>query len=166
MASKPSSPTTPGQMPMDMMANATEAAERFSEQFSKLFSQMKMPNLPAIDEVMQAQRRNMEALSAANRVAMEGAQAIGRRNMEIMQQSLAEMSETLTALTTSENPQLRAARQADLVKNAYTRAVANLHEMSDLIQRANGEAIEVLNKRVVEALDEIKVLIEKTQAGK
>ena len=40
-----------------------------------------------------ANRRNIETLTAANRVAMEGAQAVARRNMEIMQQNLKTLGE-------------------------------------------------------------------------
>jgi hypothetical protein len=34
-----------------------------------------------------------------------------------------------------------------------------------MIQRANGEAIALLNKRFSEAMDEVKALIQKHQAG-
>jgi hypothetical protein len=35
--------------------------------------------------------------------------------------------------------------------------------LSDLIQRSNGEAVGLLNKRFSEAMDEIKALVEKQQ---
>jgi phasin family protein len=47
-----------------------------------------------------------------------------------------------------------------MLKRAYERAVANTMEMSDLIRRANGEALDLLNKRVAEAMDEVKALVE------
>jgi phasin family protein len=79
--------------------------------------------------------------------------------MEIMQQSMAELSETVQALTSPEAPQAKAARQAELLKRAYERAVANMRELRDLIQRSNGEALEVLNRRFTESLDEVQSLI-------
>ena len=58
------------------------------------------------------------------------------------------------------------AKQADLLKRTYERAVSNTRELSDLIQRSNGEALDLLNKRFTEAVDEVKSLVEKSGAPK
>lgn len=129
--------------------------------FTKLFSEMKMPAMPDMEAFVSASRRNMEAFTAANRIALEGAQAVARRHMEIMQQGMAEMSEAVRALATAEAPQAKAAKQAELLKQAYERAVANMQEISDLIQRSNAEAISLLNHRFTEAMDEVKALAAK-----
>jgi phasin family protein len=129
--------------------------------FSKFFSEMKLPNMPDMEQFLSAHRKNMETLSAANRVALEGAQAVARRHMEIMQQTMGEMSETMKSLASAEAPQAKAAKQAELLKKAYERAVANMKELSDLIQHSNGEALALLNKRFTEAMDEIKAIVEK-----
>ena len=105
----------------------------------------------------------MEVLSNANRLALEGAQAVARRHMEIMQQTMTELSEHVRELATSESPQAKAARQADLVKKSYERAVANIRDLSDLIQRSNGEALAVLSERFKEAMDEVRGLLEKSE---
>jgi phasin family protein len=129
--------------------------------FRKLFSEMKLPNMPDMEAFVSAHRKNMETLSAANRVALEGAQAVARRHMEIMQQTMGEMSENLKSLASVEAPQAKAAKQAELLKTAYERAVANMKELSDLIQRSNGEALSLLNTRFAEAMEEIKGIVEK-----
>ena len=72
--------------------------------FTKFFADMKLPNMPDMDAFLSAHRRNMETLSAANRVALEGAQAVARRHMEIMQQTMCEMTETMKALASAEAP--------------------------------------------------------------
>jgi phasin family protein len=130
--------------------------------FTKMFADLKFPAVPDMESFLTAHRRNMETLSAANRVALEGAQAVARRHMEIMQQTMTEMTETLHSLASPEAPQAKAARQAELVKRAYERAVANMKEISDLIQRSNEEALGLLNKRFTEAMDEVRLLAEKS----
>jgi phasin family protein len=129
--------------------------------FTKILAQMKLPALPDIDAFVAANRKNMETLSGANRIALEGAQAVARRHMEIMQQSMAEMTEAMKALSSLDAPQAKAARQAELLKTAYEHAVANMKELSDLIQHSNGEALALINKRFVEAMDEVKALAQK-----
>jgi phasin family protein len=122
---------------------------------------MKMPAMPDMDAFIAANKRNMETLSAANRVALEGAQAVARRHMEIMQSTMAELSAGMKALATAEAPQAKAAKQAELLKVAYEHSVANMKELGDLIQNANAEAIGLLHARFVEAMDELKAMAEK-----
>ena len=129
--------------------------------FSRLFATMKFPSMPDMDAFVTASRRNMEAFAAANRIALEGAQAVARRHTEIMQQSMADMTEAMRALSANEPPQAKAARQADLLKQAYEHAVANMKELHDLMQKSHDEAMGLLNKRFAEALDEVKALAAK-----
>ena len=146
----------------EMGKNAMDAGMSKMADFSRMFSDMKMPGMPGMDTFLQAQRRNMEVLTAANRVALEGAQAVARRHMEIMQQTMQEVTETMRDMATADNPQAKAAKQTELLKSAYERAVAHMKELADLIQRSNGEALGMLNQRFAEAMDEVKQLAEKT----
>lgn len=130
--------------------------------FSKFFADMKFPVMPDMDAFVAASRRNMEVFTAANRVALEGAQAVARRHMEIMQQSMTEMTEAMKSMSAVESPQAKAARQAEMLKAAYERAVANIKELGDMIQQSNGEALRLLNSRFTEAMDEIKQLAAKS----
>jgi phasin family protein len=129
--------------------------------FTKFFADMKLPAMPDMDAFVSASRRNMETLTAANRVALEGAQAVARRHMEIMQQSMTDMTEAMRSMSAVESPQAKAARQAELLKAAYERSVANIKELGDLIQQSNGEALRLLNQRFTESMDEIKALAAK-----
>ena len=131
-------------------------------EFTKMLSGMKMPAVPDVEALMSAHRRNLETLAAANKVALDGAQAIARRNMEIMQQTMSELSEGMRQFTTGDTPQARAARQADMLKAAYERAMSNMQEISGLIQKSNGEALTLLNHRFTEAIDEVKQLVNKS----
>jgi phasin family protein len=129
--------------------------------FTKLFGEMKLPAMPDMEAFLSANRRNMETFTAANRVALEGAQAVARRHMEIMQQSMAELTEAMRTLGTVEGPQAKAAKQAEMLKQAYQRGVAHMTEMRDLIQHSNAEALALLNKRFAEAMDEVRGMAEK-----
>jgi phasin family protein len=129
--------------------------------FSKFFADMKLPALPDMESFLAASRRNLETLSAANRVALEGAQAVARRHMEIVQSSMTELTEAMQALASTDAPQAKAAKQAELLKQAYQHAVAHMKELSDLIQQSNAEAMSLINQRFIEAMDEVKALAQK-----
>lgn len=143
------------------MAERPNAGGAQEFDFTRLLAQMKLPGMPDIQALTEASRRNMEALTAANRVAVEGAQAVARRHMEIMQQAMTEMTEGVKALSAPGAPRAKAAKQAELVKQGYQRAVNNMQELSDLIQRSNAEALNLLSGRFTEAMDELKQLAQK-----
>ena len=136
-------------------------AKTAADDITKMFADLKLPALPDTTALMEAHKRNLEVLSAANRIALEGAQAVAKRHMEIMQQTMSEVSESLRGLTTTESPADKAAKNAEALKTAYERAVANTKELADLIQHSNGEALALLNKRFAEAMDETKGLLAK-----
>ena len=147
--------------------DTTAAPGALFAEMTKRFSELRFPSMiPDGSALMAAHRRNMEVLSNANRLALEGAQAVARRHMEIMQQTMTEFTEHARELTHAESPQAKAARQAELVKKSYERAVANIKDLSDLIQRSNTEALAVLSDRFTEAMDEVKLLLEKAEHPK
>ncbi|WP_421990644.1 phasin family protein [Roseococcus sp.] len=133
-----------------------------TDEIMKMFGSMKMPNVPDFQAFAEAQKRNLDALTTANKLAMEGAQAVAKRNMEIVQQAMGEMSQAVQSLATADgSPQDKAAKQAEMMKAAYERAVANMQEIAELIQKSNGEAVGVLNRRFGEAVEEVKGLMHK-----
>lgn len=134
------------------------------EDMMKMFAEFRMPHFADLESLAQAQRRNLEALSAANRIALEGAQAVARRHMEIVQSAMGEMTEAMRSMSGTENPQDRAARQAELLKSGYERAVSNMKEIADLIQKSNAEALALLNRRFAEAMEEVKQMANKPGA--
>ena len=80
-----------------------------------------------------------------------------------MQQNMAELTEAVRALSSVEAPQAKAAKQAELLKQAYERAVANMKEIGDLITHSNAEAVKLLNNRFAEAMDEVKALADQSK---
>jgi len=131
----------------------------------KMFAEFRLPHFADMESLAQAQRRNLEALSAANRIALEGAQAVARRHMEIVQSAMSEMTDAMRSMAGTESPQDRAQRQADLLKQGYERAVTNMKEIADLIQKSNGEALALLNRRFAEAMEEVTHMAAKSPGG-
>jgi phasin family protein len=158
MADKP----TPGPSKTpDMTAPAGVFALPKDVDVSKLFADMKVPGMPDMEAVLAAHKRNLEALSEANRVALEGAQAVARRHMEIMQATMTGLSTTLKDMSVTDTPAERVTKQTDLLKQAYENAVMNTRELGDLIQKSNSEAMSKLNHRFSEAMSEMKALFAK-----
>ncbi len=125
---------------------------------TKMFAEFRLPAMPDMTALAKAQQKNLEAITAANKVALEGARAVAERHMEIVQQSVAEMQDAMRSMAEPGAAQEQAAKRADMAKAAYERAVGQMQELADLIQKSSGEALSVLHARFAEAMEEVKSL--------
>lgn len=134
----------------------------YSEWFDvrKLGEQFKVPGFDAAG-MLETQRKNMEAITQANRVVFEGAQAVAQRQGEIMRETMEEAAKAMQAVTEAGSPEDRAAKQAEIVKEAYETALTHVRELSEMSVKSNNEALEVINKRFGESLDELRDEIRK-----
>jgi phasin family protein len=125
-----------------------------------------MPQIPGVnvDALVEAQKRNMEVLTAANKMAFDGFQAILRRQGEIVRASLEEASDAAGRMTSNTDPQKYMAFQAEVAKEAFERAVANLRELTEMATNSNTEVLELLKGRVTESLDELSDVLRKQPA--
>lgn len=126
--------------------------------FNKMLQDVNVPGVN-MQALVEAQRRNLEALTAANQMTLQGMQAVAKRQAEILAQAMAEVAQAGQELASSGNPQQMSAKQAELVKEAFERAIGNTRELAELVNRTNNEASDVINKRISESLDELRDLL-------
>ena len=131
--------------------------------FPKLMGDFKVPGVD-VEAVVSSQRRNLEALGEANKLAVEGLQAVAKRQTEIFRQMMEEASHAMREMMAAGSPEDKASRQTELVKEAFTRAIGNMRELAEMVSKSQGEAFDVINKRVTDSLDELKsVMAKKSQ---
>jgi phasin family protein len=126
---------------------------------TELFPRMKIPLMPSMKALFSAHRRNIDALTAANKVAMEGARAAAWKNLDIMRQAMADLSEGIYVTMTPELPRRKTVKQAEVIKQAYQNATINMKVLGDTIQHSSTEAVKLLNTRFTEALEEVQSLV-------
>ncbi len=131
----------------------------------KVMSKFTVPGL-ASGTLVETQRKNLEALTTANKVVFEGAQALAHRQTEIMRQGMEEVSKAMQQMANGGSPEQKLAAQAELMKESYEMALANLRELAEMGAKSQAEAMDVLNKRFTESLDELKGAIETSAKGK
>ncbi|MBI3451241.1 MAG: phasin family protein [Rhodospirillales bacterium] len=127
-------------------------------EFPKMMGEMKLNGVD-MEAVITSQRRNLEALAAANQLAVDGMQAFATRQAEILRQTMEETSSALREMMSAGDTEDKAAKQTELAKAAFERAIANMRELAEMVATSNGRAIDVINRRVAESLDEVKSMI-------
>lgn len=144
-------------------AKLIEQWEKFD--FAKVADQFKLPGLDA-QALVEYQKRNLEAVASANKIALEGAQAVIRRQAEIVRKGVEDVSKALSALNAAETPQDKLVKQAELTKQAYETAVANLQALAEIASKSSGEAANLLSARVSESFGEFTTEVKKTAKKK
>src|SRR6185437_2818662 len=100
---------------------------------TKAFSAFAFPGF-SVEAVMASQRKNVEAFTQANQLAIEGVQALARRQVELAREAFEGAPAFFKELSQPVAPQ----------------------ELGELVTKANAEAFEVLTKRFTESFEELK----------
>ena len=124
---------------------------------NQLMQQFKIPGVD-VSAIMEARRKDMEALIAANRQAYEGMQRLGQRQAEMLRDAMTEWQATTAQMMGGQNPSAGAAKQAELGKQALERALANMRELAEMATTSQTQAWNVINKRFQESLEELRHL--------
>lgn len=122
----------------------------------KMIEQFKMPGVD-MAAIVDARRKDIEALVAANAAAYEAMQALARRQTEMMTQAMQGIQEAAQGATKSMGDP---AKQTEAVRKAFGKTLADMQELADMARRSQSEAMAHLTKRGSEHLQEIKKLMQ------
>ncbi|HWK44150.1 MAG TPA: phasin family protein [Stellaceae bacterium] len=133
----------------------------FDMDVTKIMAEFKVPGAD-VETLMASQRKNIEALTQANRLAIEGIQTVARRQAEILRQGFEEATSHLREMMQPSSPEDRVAKQTDIAKRALEKAIANARELAEIVGKANSEAFDIINRRMSESMDEVRGMVSKT----
>ena len=134
------------------MVKESASAKKTSEFPFFDFTQLLQPfKLPGVDfaALVERERKNIEALAEANKIAFEGWQSLVRRQSEILQ-------ETMRKALANAGQEDAMKRRADLAKEGFENALANMRELAEMAAKSQKEAFEVIRKRIEENVEGIR----------
>ena len=136
-------------------AMASMDVTRSSEQLLNVIAGLKVPGLN-MDALVASQRENLEALSTANRAALEGVKAVGEWQAKLLQETMRELRAAIEALANGGPAQDIVATETDLARKALEKAVAEMRELAEIVVKANQQATAAILQRIPASLNEIK----------
>lgn len=125
---------------------------------TQMLQQFKVPGVD-LSSLIDARRKDIEALAEANRQAYEGMQAIAKRQAEILQQTMTEWQAAAQNMA-GKDFTANATQQTELAKAGFEKALANMREMAELATRSQSQAFDTVNKRFQENLAELRKLMQ------
>ena len=112
--------------------------------FTKLMKDFRLPGVD-LATIMDREKKNIEALAEANRVAFEGWQALVHRQAEILQESI---KQAVGAMQGED----AGTKRMDLASHAFESALSNMRELAEMAAKSQKDAFDVIRKRVEENL--------------
>ena len=122
---------------------------------TKAFSAFSFPGF-SVEAVMASQRKNVEAFTQASQLALEGVQALARRQVELAREAFEGAPAFFKELSQPTAPQERIAKNAEIAKATFEKNLATAKELGELVTKANAEAFSVVTKRVTESFEELR----------
>ena len=146
------------------MMNAQENFMDPSRIAADLAGRLKAFSVSGIDVegILAGQQKNIEALAAASRTAMDSLNAVGKRQSEILQETMSQTAHSLETLGKVGSPLDLTAKQAELAKEGFERALGNMRELAEMVTKAQHTTMDAISHRVSESLDELKQSASKT----
>ena len=132
--------------------NKPQYGDPFS-QFAAMFQQYKLPGLD-MSAILDARRKDVEALAEANQVAFGGMQAIQGKQLEILRSALDNFQTVAQQLATS--PAKPAVSPTEVVQKALHLALADMQDIAQKTQQAQTQAYAIVAKRMEQAANELR----------
>jgi phasin family protein len=111
---------------------------------------------PEVETIFASQRKNVEAIMQANRLAFDGVQAVWLRQLSFIQEAVEGFATHVGDLAPPSSPlNEKFAKHADYSKQAFEKNLANARELTEIATKATSDATNIINQRFCEGLDEV-----------
>jgi phasin family protein len=125
--------------------------------FSKLIEQFKLPGID-LNAVMEARRKDIEALAAANRTALEGIQSLNQKQAEILRATMDQLQSIVKTVTATGSA--TSASTGEVVQQALQKAFLSMRELAEVAYKSQSDAFAVVSQRAQENIQEVKGLLQ------
>ena len=122
-----------------------------------MMAQFKMPGID-MAAIVEARRKDIQALVDANAATLESMQAIANKQTEMLSQAMQGMQDAAkSAEGVSGQPDV--GKQGEVIRKGFEKTLANMKELADMAQNAQSEAMARITQRATHQMQEIKAMV-------
>jgi phasin family protein len=133
-----------------------EAANPFGD-LTKMLEQFKLPGFD-VPAIMEARRKDMEALVQANQTAFQGMQSLAQKQADMLRATLGELQSLTTQLTAAGTAP--SSKTAELIQQSLHKSLADMQQLAQAAYQTQAESYAVIAKRVEENVQELKSVLQ------
>ncbi|MBK3664984.1 TIGR01841 family phasin [Bradyrhizobium diazoefficiens] len=127
----------------------------YIDMLRKFGSDLGLPKLN-VDELLQAQKKNIDALGQSAKVAAEGAQSVAQKQREVLEAGLREAETLAREYKPLGQMHENTALQTEFARKVFEIAVEGARESASTARQSTTEAVKIIQDRVKESLEEIR----------
>ncbi|MSP84031.1 MAG: phasin family protein [Alphaproteobacteria bacterium] len=124
---------------------------------NRMLASLNVPPLD-LDAMAAAQRKNVEAMSAACLVALDCIHESARKQASLLTETVDQVFAAAREVSAGGKMNSAGGNPMDAQRALIERGLANMREIADLIAKSNSEAFEIVSRRAADCLDEMKDL--------
>lgn len=128
----------------------------------KILAEFELPNG---DDLLALQRRNIEAVRAANQLLVESIQSVMRSQSTVLRQVFEETGSLLSNGLHKFSQEEKLAKQSEMLQKAVEIGLSNMKEMFELAAKSNMDVASLIGKRTSDSLEEIRAKVAKIERG-
>ena len=122
---------------------------------SKMMEKFKVPGID-MTAIIEARRKDIEAVVESNKAAMAAMQAMASKQAEMLTSAMQDIQANAKGMAGSAGDP---AKQADIAKKAFAKAVADMKDLAAMTQKAQTDSMASITKRANEHMAEIKKMM-------
>ena len=122
-----------------------------------MMAQFKMPGID-MAAVVEARRKDIQALVEANAATFESMQAIASKQTEMLSQAMQGMQDAAKSAVGASGP-ADMGKQGEVIRKGFEKTLANMKELADMAQNAQSEAMARITQRATHQMQEIKAMV-------
>ena len=125
-------------------------AQHLKNPFAGLNQLLERANLTGFDAagIVEARRKDIEAVLEANRIVYAGAQALAQKQLEILRSTMTAARGAVSEGSFSGSPMEIANRQRELMTKAFQMSLAHMRELAEIVRKAQADAFAVVKGQV------------------
>ncbi len=142
------------------MATKNQPAMDMSNAFGDLTKMLEQFKVPGVDtkEIVEARRKDIDALVQANQAIYEGMQALANKQGELLKKAMADIQSAVKGATGGVgvgDP----GKQGELARKAYDKVLGDMKGLAEIARMSQADAMAKITQRGTENLDEVKKMM-------
>ena len=140
----------------------TDATQSYLDILSKFGAELGLPTVD-VDRLLEAHKKNIEALANSASVISEGARSAAEKNREIFEAGLRELAATARDYRPLAAEVDLAEKRVEFAKKVFDAIAKNARDVNDIANQSTKEASRIFQDRLKTSIDEIKASVGKSE---
>ena len=142
------------------MATKNQPAMDKSNAFGDLTKMLDQFKLPGVDtkEIVEARRKDIDALVQANQAIYEGMQALANKQGELLKEAMEDIQSAMKGAAGGVgvgDP----GKQGELARKACEKVLGDMKDLAEIARESQADAMAKITQRGTEHLDEVKKMM-------